>query len=259
MEERGYIEIRIEGVVDNHPLTPFDVDIADIKEMIVDIETFLYPSKMEKSARPTISYRLEEGSAKHKFFLPVAMASMFSGLIGEISARNSIDFLDGKRALVVEKLQRKAKEENWDFTISTSSLDNAKLKITPATNFCYSVSKFVDTEFYLYGEIYQEGGINPNLHITTKEFGRLTVTATKEQLVEGDNKLYKIYGMKVAGKKSLIDKKMYDLRLIKYIEYDPVFDRTKLNSLIKKAKPNLSMITDVDAWLSELRGGRDHG
>ena len=43
MEEQGYIEVKIDGLVGNKPLKPIDIDIADIKEIISDVETFLYP------------------------------------------------------------------------------------------------------------------------------------------------------------------------------------------------------------------------
>jgi hypothetical protein len=255
MEERGNIEIHIEGMVNNHKLTPADVDIDDIKEMLVDIEAFLYPERNEKKQRPLISYKLEEGSAKHLFYLPITAVLGFNGMIGEISSRKSIDFLDYKRAEIIEKFQKKAITKNWEITISTSSSDEKILKIDSSTNY-YNVSPdFIETEFYLYGEIYQEGGISPNLHITTKEYGKLTIAATREQLTEGERKLYKIYGVKAMGKQNFIDKKPYDLKLTGYIDYYPAFNRNELNLLIKKATPNLSKILNVDNWLNEVRGG----
>lgn len=259
MEERGNIEIHIEGMVDNHVLTPMDVDIDEIKEIIIDIETFLYPERTDKSKRPLISYKIEEGSAKHLFFVPITAALSMNGLIGEIQNRKSIDFLDYKRASIIEKFQKKARQKNWEITISTSSSDKKILKINNTTQYFNISPDFIETEFTLYGEIYQEGGINPNLHITTKEFGKLTVSATKDQLLEGDKKLYKIYGIKALGKRNLNDNKLFDLSLIQFIDYNPEFDKDELNLLIEKAKPNLSKIKDVDLWLSELRGGSVYG
>lgn len=61
MEEQGFIEVKINGLVGNKQLKPTDIDIAEIKEIISDVETFLYPTKGEKAERPHISYKLEEG------------------------------------------------------------------------------------------------------------------------------------------------------------------------------------------------------
>ena len=55
---------------------PF-ADINEVKDFISDIETFLYPNRKEKHNRPHISYDIEEGSAKHKFFLPITAVILF--------------------------------------------------------------------------------------------------------------------------------------------------------------------------------------
>ncbi len=106
---------------------------------------------------------------------------------------------------------------------------------------------------YLYGEIYQEGGKNPNLHLSTKKYGNLTISATKEQIMDGEKKTYKSYGIKVRGKKSFEDDTLSDLELIEFIQYKPVFNKSLLDKVIKKASFNLSKITNVDAWLDDIK------
>ena len=112
---------------------------------------------------------------------------------------------------------------------------------------------FYESEFYLYGEIYQEGGKNPNLHISTKKYGNLTIAATKEQIMDGEKKTYKPYGIKVRGKKSFEDDSLTDLELVDFIQYKPVFNKSLLEKVIEKASANLSKITNVDAWLDDIK------
>jgi hypothetical protein len=257
MEEKGFIEVKIEGTVSGKSLTPSDIDISEIKEIISDIESFLYPTRNEKSDRPLISYKIEEGSAKHKFFLPITGVILFNGLIGEIDNRKNIDFLDYKRAEIISKFQNKAKEKDLKITFSSSASDSKTLKINKETNFYNASAAWINTEFTLYGEIYEEGGISPNLHILTKEYGKLMVTATKEQLLEGDNKLYRIYGIRAFGKQNIVDGRPFDLKLDRFIEYNPIFNKAELDVLIAKASPNLSKIENVDDWLNQIRGGAD--
>lgn len=138
MEENGYIEVKIEGKIGNKPIKPTDIDIAEIKEIISDVENFLYPGRSEKSDRPHISYKIEEGSAKHLFYLPISAVLLFNGLSGEISSRETIDFLDYKRAEIIEKFQRKAKEKNIVITFSNSSYDAKVLKIPSCAKFATS-------------------------------------------------------------------------------------------------------------------------
>ena len=202
MEEIGYIEVKIEGMADGAELTPLNFDITEIKGIISDIETFLYPSRNEKSDRPHISYKIEKGSIKNLFYLPISAVLLFNGLINEISTRKNIDFLDYKRAEIIEKLQRNAKEKNWSITLSNSSSEAKSLIINKETSFFNVSANWINTELFLYGKIFSEGGINPNFHIETKEFGRLTVAATEQQLLEGEKRLYKIYGVRVIGKQN---------------------------------------------------------
>jgi hypothetical protein len=131
--------------------------------------------------------------------------------------------------------------------------DKSSLVIDKTTNFEMITPKFYESEFYLYGEIYQEGGINPNLHIKTKKYGNLKVTASKEQIMDGEKKTYKTYGIKVRGKKSLEDETLADLELIEFVQYKPVFNKTLLNKVVKKASVNLSKIINVDEWLDDVK------
>lgn len=116
MEEQGHIEVKIDGKVGNKPLKPNDIDIAEIKEIISDVETFLYPTRGEKAERPHISYKIEEGSARNLFYLPISGVLLFNGLSTEIKTRGNIDFLDNKRAVIIDKFQRRAAEKNLEIS-----------------------------------------------------------------------------------------------------------------------------------------------
>ncbi|MFT3748817.1 MAG: hypothetical protein QM768_10890 [Agriterribacter sp.] len=251
MEEQGYIEIRVDNI--NHTLSPKDVDINDVRKIISDIETFLYPTREEKKLRPEIAYNIESGSARHKFYLPVSAVILFSGLTSEIKKRNSLDFLDYKRQEIIDDFQKKAIKGGFTIEFRNSLVEQPTLEINSKTAYNMVAPRFYESEFYLYGEIYQEGGKNPNIHIATTRFGNLTVAATKEQILDGEKKTYKPYGIKVKAKKSLTDGQLSDLKLIEFIAYRPVFDKSLLDSVIEKASVNLSKIKNVDAWIDELK------
>jgi len=251
VEEQGYIEIRVDNF--NHSLTPKDVDINEIKNVISDIETFLYPTREEKKLRPQISYDIEAGSAKHKFFLPISAVLLFNGLTTEISKRNSLDFLDYRRQEIIDRFQKKAIKEGYKIEFGSSLSKEKTLVISTDTKFEMIAPQFYESEFYLYGEIYQEGGKNPNIHISTSKFGNLTISATKQQILDGEKKTYKPYGIKVKRKKNLSEGKFSDLELIEFIQYRPIFDKSLLDKIIEKASINLSKITNVDSWIDSLK------
>lgn len=255
MEEQGYIEVKFDGLVDNKPLKPINIDIAEIKEIINDVETFLYPTRGEKAERPHISYMLEEGSLRNLFYLPISGVLLFSGLSGEISNRGNIDFLDSKRAEIIDKFQRKAKDKNLEISFYSSSDKKPILTINQGTQFFKIAATHIETEFILYGKVNEEGGNNPNFHLLTKEYGKLVISATEQQLLEGEKRLFKIYGIRAKGKQDLTDGKPFDLKLIDYITYNPNYNEHKLDLLIERASVKWNTIPNVDAWLNEIRGG----
>ncbi|EIJ38577.1 hypothetical protein JoomaDRAFT_1563 [Galbibacter orientalis DSM 19592] len=251
MEEQGYIEIRVTNR--DNSLSPKDIDINEVKDFISDIETFLYPNRKEKHNRPHISYDIEEGSAKHKFFLPITAVILFNGLTTEIKNRKSLDFLDYKRQSIIDKFQKKALSEGYKIEFNNSMSNNPTLIIDESTNYERIAPTYFESEFYLYGEIYQEGGKNPNLHMSTNKYGNITISATKEQIMDGEKKTYKPYGIKVRGKKNLEDESLFDLVLLEFIQYKPVFNKSLLDKVIDKASVNLNKITNVDTWLNDIK------
>jgi len=257
VEEQGFIEVKINGLVGNKPLKPTDIDIAEIKEIISDVETFLYPTKGEKAERPHISYKLDEGSVRNLFYLPISGVLLFNGLLGEINNRGNIDFLDNKRAEIIDKFQRKAKENNLQISFYSSSYKEPILKINKETQFFKVAATFIETEFILYGKVNEEGGNNPNFHLLTKEYGKLVISATEQQLLEGEKRLFKIYGVRVKGKQNISDGKPFDLKLIDYITYNPNYDEHKLDILIERASKIWNSIPNVDSWLQDIRSGKN--
>ena len=149
--------------------------------------------------------------------------------------------------------KKKAKKEGYIIEFNNSLHKDSSLVIDYNTNFEMIAPTYYESEFYLYGEIYQEGGKNPNLHISTKKFGNLTISAIKKQIMDGEKKTYKPYGIKVRGKKSFEDESLTDLVLIEFIQYKPVFNKSLLNKVIEKASVNLSKINNVDAWIDDIK------
>ena len=101
------------------------------------------------------------------------------------------------------------------------------------------------------------GKSNPNLHLDTKEYGLLTISAEKDVLAWLEkNPVFKNYGVRAFGKQNIktgeFDKSSF--RFIDIINYAPSNDDAYLNSLIKKASKSWAEVPDTDAWLKDLRG-----
>ena len=257
MDHSGYIAITIKGKTSQGNLNPRDVDINETKELLSDVEVLLYPTKPERDERPKVSYEVQEGSVKNIFFIPAAKAIMFTALLNEVSRQGSTELLEPQAAGIIDKWQQRSYKSGQEYLFSSSVQEsNPFLTISKETKFIAPQSDWINTSLYLYGEIFEEGGLSKsNLHILTDRYGRLTVGATREQLTTGNNKLYNIFGLWVKGKQNVKTGVLKDLSLIDFLTYQQNYDQIALSLLIDKASASWKKIKDKDAWLTDLRGG----
>jgi hypothetical protein len=258
-ETEGYISITITGKTPDGFLNPKDIDISETKELLSDVENLLFPTKNEKENRPLVSYEVKEGSVKNIFFIPAAKVIMFTALMNEVAKQGSTQLLEPQQANVLDKWQQRAYKAGRTFSFSSSINDNENfLTISHETKFIVAQTDWINTSMYLYGEIYEEGGLNKsNLHILTARYGKLTVGASKEQLTTGTNKLYNVYGLWVKGKQNVKSGELKELSLIDFIPYNQDYDEVALNILITNASKNWSRIKNADRWLEDVRGGEN--
>ena len=256
MDTTGNISIKLSGKTDQGDLTPKDIDISETKELLTDVETLLFPAKAEKEARPKVSYEVKEGSVKNIFWVPAANAIMFTALMSEVAKQGNIDLLSPKAAAVIDKWQKRSFATGREYALTSSVNEAPFLTISRDTKFIVLQTDWVNTSLYLYGQIFEEGGLsNSNLHILTDRYGKLTVDATKEQLTTGNNKLYNTYGLWVKGKQNTETGLLKDLSLIEFIPYSQNYDEVALSLLIDKASVGWAKVKDIDTWLMDVRGG----
>ncbi len=256
MEISSYISIKLTGKTSQGNLNPRDIDIAETKELLSDLETLLFPTKAEKEERPRVSYEVQKGSVKNLFFVPASNVIMFTALMSEVGKQGNTDLLQQKAATIIDKWQKKAFASGREYTIASSVNENPFLTINRDTKFITPQTDWVNTNLYLYGEIFEEGGLSSsNLHILTDRYGKLTVDATKEQLTSGTNKLYNVYGLWVKGKQNVATGFLKDLSLIDFLTHQLDYDELALNMQIEKASVNWKKINDKDAWLTDVKGG----
>lgn len=254
MTKTGKIEINITGSKGNEKLSLTKYDIREIKEMLENVENLLFPKG--KRDRPTISYRIEEGSIKHVFITTVQTIIGFNALLGRIHQNPDLDILDPKTAEAFENIHQAAIRNDYEFNIKTSLEDSHQLTIKKETRFTKTEPIWADAEFYLYGKITNAGGKDKaNIHISTEEMGTLLIKTPKSFLEQyRENILYKEAGIRASGKQDLIsgDLDTSSFQFVELIEYEPTYDKEYLSGLRKKAKWVKSI--DPDAWLAEIRG-----
>ncbi|HPX75042.1 MAG TPA: hypothetical protein PLW77_00515 [Bacteroidales bacterium] len=259
MEKSGSIEIIITGSIGNFDLSPDNYDIREVIDMLENAEGLLYSG--DKKNRPTISYRIEEGSVKHIFKMSMQFIISFNAIIGQINESQNIDFLDIKTAKAFENIQNIAKKKNYVFNIKTSLNQTNEVRLDNTTHFYRTEVFWADAEFYFYGKITNAGGKDKaNIHLATDEFGIITIETPKIFLKDyEENLLYKTFGIRTTGKQNSetgeIDKST--LKFIELIDYQPKYDEKYLKSLRDKAKKNWLQSIEPDNWLNKIRRNYD--
>lgn len=259
MEKTGYIEIRIIGSKGNIELSPDNYDIREIISILENAEDLLFPN--EKKERPTISYKIEQGSVRHIFKTSIQYIIGFNAVIGQVSQTKNIDFLDLPTAKAIENIQSIATKKDYAFTISTSVENSNEIKIDRITNFHRTESVWADAELYLYGKVTNAGGKEKaNIHVYTEELGTVRIETPISFLEQyEENLLYKTFGIRAIGKQQSetgeIDKT--SLKFVELIDYEQSYDEKYLKSLRDKAKKTWLGKIDADKWLKEIRGGYD--
>ncbi len=255
MKKKGFIEIRITGSRGNLDLTPDNYDIREVIEMLENAENLLYSD--DKKNRPTISYRIEEGSVRHVFKTSMQKVIGFDAIIGQINQTQDIDFLDIGTAKAFENIQNIATKKNYVFSIKTSLDQTNELILDKTTHLYRTEPIWADAEFYLYGKVTNAGGKDKaNIHLLTDELGIVTIETPKAFLEEyEENLLYKVFGIRVIGKQHSetgeIDKST--LKFVELVDYQPKYDEQYLKGLREKAKKNWLETIDPDSWLREIR------
>lgn len=260
MEKIGYIEIRITGSKGNLDLSPDNYDIREIISILENAENLLYPG--DKRERPTISYKIEEGSVKHILKTSIQYIIGFNAIIGQVDQSKNIDFLDLSTAKAFENIQDIATKRNFVFSIKTSIDKTNEVKIDRNTRYYRTEAIWVDAEFYFYGKITNAGGKGKtNIHVLTDELGTVIIQ-TPVSFFEGleENIIHKKpYGIRATGKQHSetgeIDTS--SLKFIELVDFQPNYDEQYLSALRDKAKKSWLGGINPDSWLKEIRGGYD--
>ncbi len=131
VERIGFVEIRVDGSKGNIRLTPENYDIREIMSILESAEKLLFPG--DKKERPTVTYKIEEGSVRHIFKTTVQHIVGFNAILAMLSQSPNIDLLDAQTSRAFEDIQQTARKKNYTFTISTSLDNSARVKIDRTT------------------------------------------------------------------------------------------------------------------------------
>ena len=206
--------------------------------MLENAENLLYSG--DKRDRPTISYKLEEGSVKHIFKTSIQFIIGFNAIIGQVNHVQNIDFLNIDTAKAFENIQDIAIKRDYAFSIKTSIENTNEVSVDNTTHFYRTEAVWVDAEFYFYGKVTNAGGKGTaNIHIVTEELGTVIIQTPISFLEHYDeNMLYKTFGIRAIGKQHSETGEVdtSTLKFVELVDYQPKYDEQYLKALRDRAK-----------------------
>ena len=82
--DKNEITLRIIGKNGDEPLSPDNFDSGQIRFLLDEVESLLYPDRKKRKDRPTISYELKEGSVLNVFRTSMQSVLLVSSMLGVV-------------------------------------------------------------------------------------------------------------------------------------------------------------------------------
>jgi hypothetical protein len=251
-------EIKINGTRDGQSITPEQLDIDELIAFMENAKNILYSNNKDK---PRIYVKVKKGSVRFIYTAATTMVIQAHALLAEVNNSKQLTILNPKQQEAIKFFQKYAIKNHVTINLGKyGHLENG-LSIDKQTKWKIAKPVWVKTELFLDGKVTNIGGKSkPNIHLDTKDFGNLTITASEKYLAtDKKNRIYKKQRVRIELMQNLEDL-TYDLKsakLIEFIDYENIPGESidnYLAKLIKKSSKDWEGIEDSETWLNEIRG-----
>ena len=141
-------------------------------------------------------------------------------------------------------------------SLSVTGQDGTKEEITIDKNHQIKIADniiLVDSQDYIYGSIYDAGGVKPNIHIETADGEKIKIQAKIEDIRSIDgNFLYKPCGILVEFKENILTGERSEYKFKKIIKYNPKMSDSEKKDFLKRQQEWWGKIDNIEEKLEEL-------
>jgi len=239
-----WLQLRIDD------MKPGDLDIPDLLEMIEQAYALLYPNKSAKRQKVSLDIKDCCVLLDLKTDDSAAVKNMQDTLNAVNTSRN-LDIVPARFKNALLKLKEKTADLHRPLLINTSQghpekpffLDKNTL-LQPENNFWFK------TRVYLYGIVYAAGGKDPNIHLETRNKGKVIVSVSYKVLASvKTNLLYKKIGLVASVEQHLHTGEVRNAKFIEFLPYN--LDKSET---IPPETDAFDQVVDPVEWVRSLRG-----
>jgi hypothetical protein len=261
MTDESHYEIKFSG----SDMSPDVVPAAELGGLISSLESLITAQALrdnpflDKSDLSISVTSITKGSLALEFYLhqPIVQAPIIKAISKDIQ-RNDFSNYSPKETDCVKNIIHFAKKYRCKAQISEG--DEQKTVLAEITDETQIIPASLITGLTtVYGKIFQVGGQDPNIHIETPTGEHLICKVTREQAKTLANKLYSWVGL--SGKARWESKffKILDFEVEKIIDFEPGSALQTLSEIGSSIRKHYEDVTDVKAYIDDLRNGDEEG
>lgn len=236
------LTLRLEGQVNGQPITPANAPLDTVTITLQALRKFISTTS-DTPGQATVSF--SEGSLNVGSRLPADTAIYLNEM-----ARQSVHDQNDPYYTLLETISaglRRHDNLHLDLLLGKEEI----LRIT-ADGIPVMVKEleWLESSTTVYGYLYDLGGVNPNVHVQTEEYGTLTIRASKDEI--RNLRVYTYYNFSIDCLMLRSDyAHLRDCRLRHAIKAN---GDTSLEEAMMQEGHKWRDVEDIVAWVRDLRG-----
>lgn len=254
---KNSVKISISGKLDGKDINLQNTTIKDVQNLLEVADLILSSVDSDNIKYKEIPVEIINGSVAVTTSNPIVI----NAIQPEIrKLRESDNILRSEntefKKAISKAIERYGRSSDLAWSLSVTGQDGVKEEITIDKNHQIKIADniiLVDSQDYIYGSIYDAGGINPNIHIETADGEKIKIQAKREDIRSIDgNFLYKPCGILVEFKENILTGERSEYKFKEIIKYNPKMSDSEKKDFLKRQQEWWEKIDNIEEKLEEL-------
>lgn len=257
MNPTNTLRFSLSDRIDGADVGPARVPLALLGLFQNEVSEFLKGSSRDIDPGQ-VQVAIEEGSLAMVASGLLAATSLWHDL-DQLKQSESLDHIDPKRAVIVERWQTVARQSPHRRYAIGEVQSKPLMLVNAQSNFRrIAEDAWVVVEKYLHGRVVDLGGkTKANVHLELENGAMITVASSHDALAKEDrNRLYRPALLHIAAEENLGSGELRNLRLLSFADYDPAFDEGAFNRMVERGTVAWAGEGNASQWVEKLRGGK---
>gem|GEM_PF-3865201 len=254
---KNSVKISISGKLDGKDINLQNTTIKDVQNLLEMADLIFSSVGSDNAKYKEIPVEIINGSVAVTTSNPI----IINAIQPEIrKLRESDNILRSENPefekAISKAIEKYGKSSSLALSLSVTGQDGTKEEITIDKNHQIKIADniiLVDSQDYIYGSIYDAGGVKPNIHIETADGEKIKIQAKIEDIRSIDgNFLYKPCGILVEFKENILTGERSEYKFKKIIKYNPKMSDSEKKDFLKRQQEWWGKIDNIEEKLEEL-------